>query len=535
MTKQKPYKLVSQDGRTKKGITAGSLDELTGRARQLFSFGSEVPITVFEEDGTEITSNEYLLFLEKFTVLVIVPEIGTCSRLRNATNNNPESINKSFTNEHKLPGSEDQHDIHEELTMSEDVPSSTEHEQEKVQFVEVQRSIALMSEVDYCVSRFHPTLPVLVCGFNRVFLLNAEDVSVPFSEWTEKEISFDGQGLKIITTLEWNFDGSQLAAGCKDNTVIVWSSFPTGDVLLNTNCDFKWVYRIAWNPVKPNIFATLDKGSKKVLFWNSTTHDGKSNVFYTIEHEKRISQVEWTSKNQIAIGFMNGLLEIWEIDENESKFQVLQIIKRITGAIKGLEWSNVTKYLASSSSGKEGWITIWSLSSSKSNTSKIPDYFQKFEHGFSSLAWLPARNTVNGGINSAREMPENFAIACGCTDGSIWIWNPLERDKTKILRGPSRSVTCLSFSPDGRYLASASRYNITIWLSETWKPVFSTTPKLIASPHHDCKISLSWMCINGSSAESSENSTYKLTFSSRNDKIVVWEVAAEVAEVGDSC
>ncbi|EFX78590.1 hypothetical protein DAPPUDRAFT_245879 [Daphnia pulex] len=48
------------------------------------------------------------------------------------------------------------------------------------------------------------------------------------------------------------FDGSQLAAGCKDNTLI---------------------------------------GSKKVLFWNSTTHDGKSNVFYTSGHEKRISQV----------------------------------------------------------------------------------------------------------------------------------------------------------------------------------------------------------------------------------------------------
>jgi hypothetical protein len=116
--------------------------------------------------------------------------------------------------------------------MSEDVPSSTEHQQEKgskkfvilcpqfsplqlnrkflfqilVQFVEIKRSIALMSEIDYCVSRFHPTLPVLVCGFNRVFLLNAdEDVSVPFSEWKEREISFEyGQGLKIITTLEWN-------------------------------------------------------------------------------------------------------------------------------------------------------------------------------------------------------------------------------------------------------------------------------------------------------------------------------------------
>ncbi|XP_046648414.1 DNA excision repair protein ckn1-like [Daphnia pulicaria] len=244
-----------------------------------------------------------------------------------------------------------------------------------------------MSEVDYCVSRFHPTLPVLVCGFNRVFLLNAEDVSVPFSEWREKEISFDGQGLKIITTLEWNFDGSQLAAGCKDNTLIVWSSFPTGEILLNTNCDFKWVYRIAWNPVKPDIFATLHKGLNIVLFWNSTTHDGKSNVFYTSRHGKRISQVEWTSENQIAIGFMNGIIEIWEIDENESKFQLFQTIKRRLGAIFGLEWSNITKYLASW--GKEGWITIWSLSSSKSNMSKIPVYCEKFEHGF--LVWLGFR------------------------------------------------------------------------------------------------------------------------------------------------
>jgi hypothetical protein len=76
------------------------------------------------------------------------------------------------------------------------------------------------------------------------------------------------------------------------------------------------------------LISFLIQGSKKVLFWNSTTHDGKSNVFYTSRNEKRISQVEWTSENQIAIGFMNGIIEIWEIDENESKFQLFQIIKR---------------------------------------------------------------------------------------------------------------------------------------------------------------------------------------------------------------
>ena len=62
------------------------------------------------------------------------------------------------------------------------------------------------------------------------------------------------------------------------------------------------------------------QGSKKVLFWNSAIQDGKSNVFYTFEHEKKITLVEWTTENQVAIGFMNGLIEIWKMDENESKF-----------------------------------------------------------------------------------------------------------------------------------------------------------------------------------------------------------------------
>jgi hypothetical protein len=71
-----------------------------------------------------------------------------------------------------------------------------------VHFVEVHRSIASMSKSCFC--RFHPTLPVLVCGFNRVFLLNAENWSVPFSEWKEREIKFEGQGRKTITIFEWN-------------------------------------------------------------------------------------------------------------------------------------------------------------------------------------------------------------------------------------------------------------------------------------------------------------------------------------------
>ena len=92
----------------------------------------------------------------------------------------------------------------------------------------------------------------------------------------------------------------------------------------------------------------------------------------------KITLVEWTTENQVAIGFMNGLIEIWKMDENESKFLTkfkisdvslfgsnefhLSLIYNyfflIKDALFGLEWSNVTKYLASCSIGEEGWISV---------------------------------------------------------------------------------------------------------------------------------------------------------------------------------
>jgi hypothetical protein len=95
---------------------------------------------------------------------------------------------------------------------------------------------------------------------------------------------------------------------------------------------------------------------------------------------------------------------------------------------------------------------IWSLSSSsssKSNTSKRPVYFQKFEHGFSSLAWLPARNTVNGGIDSAREMQENFTIAW-----YVFIYNHFSPVKADTPLEPFNKTVLLVFIFDNIFIRS---------------------------------------------------------------------------------
>ncbi len=50
--------------------------------------------------------------------------------------------------------------------------------------------------------------------------------------------------------------------------------------------------------------------------------------------------MEWISENQIAVGYMNGIIEIWEIDENESKFQVFANLQTDYGELTILPRGN---------------------------------------------------------------------------------------------------------------------------------------------------------------------------------------------------
>ena len=69
---------------------------------------------------------------------------------------------------------------------------------------------------------------------------------------------------------------------------------------------------------------------KNLSLWNTRANRDatKVNLFYTLQRHMCICKVEWISANRIALGFMNGLVEIWKIDE-EGETTINRVVKQL--------------------------------------------------------------------------------------------------------------------------------------------------------------------------------------------------------------
>ncbi|KAI1888638.1 hypothetical protein AGOR_G00187210 [Albula goreensis] len=67
---QKPFRACSSDRATRKGVTAGTLDELRNRVAQVLLLSCSMLRLVCEEDGTEVETDDFLFSLPDNTVLM---------------------------------------------------------------------------------------------------------------------------------------------------------------------------------------------------------------------------------------------------------------------------------------------------------------------------------------------------------------------------------------------------------------------------------------------------------------------------------
>lgn len=204
-------------------------------------------------------------------------------------------------------------------------------------------------------------------------------------------------------------------------------------------------------------------------------------------------------RNQIALGFRNGVIKIWEINSSLTKASCTATfpVDDPTNSLEDLQWNENIRYLVSRSSQGEV-IRIWSTDSEKC-------IYKTRVFKCSNFAWRPNKKVTDELEVDRRKLPQSFIFACGTADGDVLIWNPLENDEKlrTLTRQHSKPLVLVVFSPDGRFLASADTNNkIVVWSTETWDPVFITRSPSLYS------LKFSWLF----TTSSTDASGYKFAF-----------------------
>ena len=68
--------------------------------------------------------------------------------------------------------------------------------------------------------------------------------------------------------------------------------------------------------------------------------------------------------------------------------------------------------------------------------------------------------------------PDRKILASGGSDNQVILWNIYNGEKINILKGHSCSVNSLSFSPDGKILATAGDNFVRLWHIDSAKEIY---------------------------------------------------------------
>ncbi|KAG1763599.1 WD40-repeat-containing domain protein [Suillus occidentalis] len=218
---------------------------------------------------------------------------------------------------------------------------------------------------------------------------------------------------EAVRSVSWSPNGQNIASGSSDGTILIRKA-GSGEVELGVGLTETWTQQ-DW--------------------WNDDRHGGNSEV-WSLSYSP--------SGDKIASGRSNFTISIWNITTG----------KRIVGPIRDL--GNIVTSLA------------WS-----SDSSKLYSASDKFARVFDTITGEQLHcYTHDDDLYSVALSPKNNVLVCVGWIGIAQLWNteshyPLGQS----LRLDRKTIRCVSFSQDGRYLAYGGYDGkLTLWIVKDMAP-----------------------------------------------------------------
>lgn len=284
--------------------------------------------------------------------------------------------------------------------------------------------------------------------------------------------------------MAWQPDSDMLAISGTDLALyaVENNAFLHEIVSLERELKVSEIFGIAWSPDGKR----LSEVGEKFQVW-----DIAAQSFTSFTHQRSLSAVAWSlDGTKLLTGNVDGNVQIWDANTTN----LLATLSGHSRQINTLTWSSDGSKLASGS--YDGTIRIWDAKTG-ANLESL-----ELLNPIYSIAWRP----------------NSDEIAFGGSDKNIYIWNTTDPAPQTTFEAAEHwlSISAIAWSPDGKYLASASGSVLSTWDVSTGQRIE------VFQGHTGAIDSISWNSDGSEIASVGKDHTLRIWNSSTGETLIVY-------------